>query len=173
MEYVENNMRRFFLMLMMFGLWSGMAEAYLLHKYLYNCRPVSKVYTHDEIVSEFKNNSKVNIYPDFMEDGAVVETYHMKGLNTGSDIAYVPKQFRSFIKAGDYVIVVMEGFREYLISKNRLQVLDIIDDGTNADKFWHSVPMITATACDEEILNSKGWFNEDRYKNEDVIWQKR
>lgn len=173
MKYVENNMRRFFLMLMMFGLWSGGANAYLLHKYIYGCAPVSKVYTKEEIEHEFKNNSKVNIYPDFMADGAVVEAYHLKGMNSGSDIVYVPPQFRSQIKEGFFILVASESFREFFIAKNRVIVMDIIDNGDNKDKFWRSVPLITATTCNEEILNSKGWFNEDRYKNEDVIWQKR
>lgn len=166
-------MRRLFLILIVFYFSTGVANAYLLHKYIYNCRPVSKVYSKVEIEKEFKSNPKVNIYPDFMEDGAVVETYHMKGINDGSDIAYVPREFRSLIKEGAYILVVSESFRDFLIAKNRIKVIDVVDNGDNKDKFWHSVPLITATACDDGILNSKGWFREDMYKNDDEVWQRR
>ena len=177
MEYVENNMRQFFLMLMMFGLWSGGAEAYLLHKYQYACAPISKVYTADEIKNEFSDNPKVNIYSDFIEDGAVVEIYTMKGLlkNSGYEIVYIPKMYRQQVKEGQIILLITESFRHYLIAKERVRLMDILDDGAKANEYFLTVGLgIKRSYCPAEMTNPLGWYYDDAYKNgEDAIWQKR
>ena len=175
--YMECNMRRLFLMLIMLGLWSGGANAYLLHKYQYNCIVVDKVYSADEIRKELMDDPHVNVFPDFVQDGAVISVYNRKGMlfHSSSDLVYVPLEFRGKIQSGYVTLIRGESFRHHLLATERLVVLDIMDDGSRQDDFWYMYGIgAKATGCPDNRLMEKGWYREDQYKDgEDVVWQKR
>lgn len=174
--YIGGDVRRLFLMLMILGLWSGVANAYLLHKYQYACAPISKVYTSEEIKNEFLDNPKVNIYPDFIEDGAVVEIYTMKGFlrNSGYEIAYVPPDFRKKVKEGQIILLGGESFRHYLIAKERIKLMDILDEGPKADEYWLAVGLgVKRSYCPAEMTNPLGWNYDDAYKDGEGVWWKK
>lgn len=170
-------MRRLFLMLIMLGLWSGGANAYLLHKYQYGCGVVDKVYTAEEIRNELMNDPHVNVFPDFVEDGAVISIYNRKGMlfHSSSDLVYVPKEFRGKIKINYVIMGFNESFRHNLLATARTQLLDIMDDGSKQDDFWYMYGIGSkAIGCPDNRLMEKGWYREDQYKDgEDVVWQKR